>query len=250
MIIKLREATKDKVETLYGEGVKDAIKGVKKIIKKSPNMQKEDIKTAMEQLDELQDKLLNDIKPSKKTKTESVKLRENYDATYAVRSYYGSDYRGLEDKMVTEDWSEVEDFAHEKLMNGNFVKITNVITGNFLKCDPDYYQENFDGEFIWSPTDVELNDTPYYKGTYMESADDSLDDKVIGATKLVREMYDKFPDVDLVRERDFNDDEIMLMFSIKSLDKDRISEVESYLKSVGADYAIGFDRMKVFASKD
>lgn len=346
MIIKLNETK----ETTNSKDILTNIKDIKKLIKGS-DMSKDSIKSCVNSLDEIL-KILQSS--NKKTKTESVRLRENYDAIYAVRSYYDGDYRGLEDKIVTEDWSEVEDFAHEKLMNGNFVKITNVMTGNFLKCDPDCYQENFDGEFIWSPTDVEINDTPYYKGTYMESVDNSLDmakklicdycereygdcnedfsdlsnisilyttdgdddevqlqayvdldnyeiryyrddilcykesydsledmienalkdlnwddlyhcffingftesvdnsldNKVIGATKLVREMYDKFPDVDFIRERNFNNDEIMLMFSIKGLDKDRISEVENYLKSVGADYAIGFDRMKVFASKD
>lgn len=95
-----------------------------------------------------------------------IKLKElldnRYDARYEVRSYYDSALRGLEDKIETDDWSEVKDFAHEHVSNGGYVKIIDNRTGVEKVLDYDtYYGEGPDsyykGEFPYSPLDFDPN---------------------------------------------------------------------------------------------
>lgn len=74
---------------------------------------------------------------------------------YKVSSYYDMKYLGLEDTFYTNDWSEVEDEAHKKLMQGNCVLIQNLITGKEIKLNPDEYDETFDGEFLVKPDQLE-----------------------------------------------------------------------------------------------
>ena len=84
-------------------------------------------------------------------------LDENLDidTTYKVCSYYDEKLRGLEDELKTADWTEVENFAHEKLTQGSIVKITNTITGKTYVLDPDEYNETFEGEFPIGPDALE-----------------------------------------------------------------------------------------------
>lgn len=74
---------------------------------------------------------------------------------YKVSSYYDMKYLGLEDTFYTNEWSEVEDEAHKKLMQGNCVLIQNLITGKEIKLNPDEYDETFDGEFLVKPDQLE-----------------------------------------------------------------------------------------------
>lgn len=81
-------------------------------------------------------------------------LTESKDPTYIVCSYYDEKLHGLEDELKTDDWSEVEDFAHRKLMQGNMLEIENTKTGKYRRINPDEYDETFDGEFIVRPEEL------------------------------------------------------------------------------------------------
>ena len=54
---------------------------------------------------------------------------------------------GISDDEFFNDWSDVESFAHEGLMNGLYVSITDMETGKQLEISPDEYQDAFDGDF-------------------------------------------------------------------------------------------------------
>lgn len=82
-------------------------------------------------------------------------LTESKEPTYIVCSYYDEKLHGLEDELKTDDWSEVEDFAHRKLMQGNMLEIENTKTGKYRRINPDEYDETFDGEFIVRPEELE-----------------------------------------------------------------------------------------------
>ena len=70
------------------------------------------------------------------------------DFEYQLESKYGKD--GVEDTFKTNDWSEVEAWSHEKLMDGLSVEIYDRDSGETATLDPDRYQDTFDarnGEF-------------------------------------------------------------------------------------------------------
>jgi len=141
-----------------------------------------------------------------------IKLKElldnRYDARYKVRSYYDSALKGLEDDIETDDWEEVEDFAHEHVSNGGYVKITDNKTGVEKILDYDTYfgedGENFNGEFPLSVTDFDPNYfnkeesmlkentelkylftvAPWGGGRNRESIEDELEQNVENAKKL------------------------------------------------------------------
>lgn len=81
------------------------------------------------------------------------------DNKYSVESYYGTDtnghFFGLESSMETDEWSQVEENAHEMLSSGKNVKITDKETGNSLEINSDAYMENFEGEFPFKSQDLE-----------------------------------------------------------------------------------------------
>lgn len=85
--------------------------------------------------------------------TQRGSVRNEY--KYKVSSYYDMKYLGLEDTFYTNDWTEVEDEAHKKLMQGNCVLIQNLMTGKEIKLSPDEYDETFDGEFIVRPEELD-----------------------------------------------------------------------------------------------
>ena len=68
--------------------------------------------------------------------------------SYTAISYYDDKLRGVEDETSSSDWSVITDFAHDKLMGGSYVKITNTTTGKEKVISPDTYQDEFDGEFV------------------------------------------------------------------------------------------------------
>jgi hypothetical protein len=81
------------------------------------------------------------------------------DNKYSVESYYGMDtnghFFGLESSMETDEWSQVEENAHEMLSSGKNVKITDKETGKSIEIVSDAYMENFEGEFPFKPQDLE-----------------------------------------------------------------------------------------------
>lgn len=84
------------------------------------------------------------------------------DNKYSVESYYGTDtnghFFGLESSMETDEWSQVEEHAHEMLSSGKNVKITDKETGKSIEMVSDAYIENFEGEFPFKPQDLENNE--------------------------------------------------------------------------------------------
>lgn len=82
-------------------------------------------------------------------------LQEQY-KVYSVSAYYDGNYRGLAASADFKDWSKVEEFAHEQLMQGSFVRIeNNKENGKRVEISPDEYQNSFDGEFIYKASDLE-----------------------------------------------------------------------------------------------
>lgn len=78
---------------------------------------------------------------------------------YELTSRYGKD--ATEDTFKTNDWSEVEAWSHEKLMDGFEVEINDVKYGQSAELDPDRYQDTFDlrnGEF---PVDEQYMNVDY-----------------------------------------------------------------------------------------
>ena len=81
-----------------------------------------------------------------------VQASEDNDPKYYVAGYYGSDLRGLEDNLATDDFEEALDFAHELASRGDYVEIVNEITGKAKSYTPDRWMEAI--EFGDVPSDV------------------------------------------------------------------------------------------------
>lgn len=97
-------------------------------------------------------------------------LNETNDNTkYIVCSYYDEKVHGLEDELKTNDWSEATSFAHDKLMNGFMIEIENTITGKYKRINPDEYNEEFDGEFIIRPEELEESEESTLLKSYRET---------------------------------------------------------------------------------
>lgn len=69
---------------------------------------------------------------------------------FAVTGYLYDNQRGaVADRYFDPDeWSEVEDYAHNLLMKGLFVNIVYFKTGDSININPDEYRNEFDGEFV------------------------------------------------------------------------------------------------------
>ena len=68
---------------------------------------------------------------------------------YQLTSMYEKD-RGIEDSFKTNDWAEVQSWAHEKSMQGNFVKIEDEKYSQNVTLEPERYISTFElrnGEF-------------------------------------------------------------------------------------------------------
>ena len=78
---------------------------------------------------------------------------------YSVSGYNGTDSNGhplgLAEDFKTDDWSKVEEQAHEMLGKGNVVEIVDERTGGSTVLDPDLYFEDFQGEFPVKPQDLD-----------------------------------------------------------------------------------------------
>ena len=79
----------------------------------------------------------------------------NKQYVYEVASWYAKNFSGLEDSLTTYDRSEMQDFVHEKCMNGLHVTVLrrssdpDEIIPTF-RIRPDIYIEDFNGEFPYS----------------------------------------------------------------------------------------------------
>ena len=76
---------------------------------------------------------------------------------FRVTGYLSPKYYGCMNDLETDDWSKVEESAHEWLMQGNYVEIDICKTGERFYLDPDKYTEEFEmynGEF---PIKCDLN---------------------------------------------------------------------------------------------
>ena len=115
---------------------------------------------------------VSDLDESKRgVKKMKLKIRENYDheATYYVESYYDGDFRGLEDDLNTDDFSEAFDWIWEKLNKGGFVWITDNVSGQNVKLalpeDNEYYDYIDPNDcIIWSSKygeNIDLNTDLY-----------------------------------------------------------------------------------------
>lgn len=71
------------------------------------------------------------------------------DLEYEAVSRYGS--TGTEATFQSNNWEEIKDFAHGKLMSGYVVEITDRENGSSVMLDPGEYAEKFDGEFPVDP---------------------------------------------------------------------------------------------------
>ena len=71
------------------------------------------------------------------------------DLQYSAVARYGD--RGIESSMKANRWEEVTAYAHEKLMSGYPVEITDTENGSRVELDPTEYAMNFNGEFPVDP---------------------------------------------------------------------------------------------------
>lgn len=70
-----------------------------------------------------------------------------YDARYEVNSYYGRNYRGLEDDLYTDDFEEVKEWVWEKIQNGGYIEAIDRKTGGHVRLDPDNYDFESDDAY-------------------------------------------------------------------------------------------------------
>jgi hypothetical protein len=83
---------------------------------------------------------------------------------YAVTAYIGTNFSGIESTFETNQWSEVESFSHEKLMDGYAVVIEDKEYGKSAELNPDKDQDTFEarnGEF---PVDEQYMEVDYGDG--------------------------------------------------------------------------------------
>lgn len=56
---------------------------------------------------------------------------------YNVRSYYDTDFRGLEDSIKNVDIDTMENFVWKKIMQGSCVEIEKIESGETVRIDSD-----------------------------------------------------------------------------------------------------------------
>ncbi len=107
---------------------------------------------------------------------------------YEITGYLGNNYSGIMENFETDDWSVVEEKAHEMLCNGNYTEIKNRETGKSVRIDPDTYLDNFEGEFPVKYDELE-NATATAENTYTDiysgSIADAEDDKENETPKII-----------------------------------------------------------------
>jgi hypothetical protein len=102
---------------------------------------KEDVRAFLDYIYELD---YDDIFESVKRRNSRRTMKESYgDTRYEGRSYYGTNFSGIEDDLYTDDFSELEDWTWEKVNKGGCVEVVDTATGNrarlVLPEDSEYY---------------------------------------------------------------------------------------------------------------
>ena len=100
---------------------------------------------------EILDKARAMVKKESLEQNEEDGWGEDVEKMYDVISYYDDKLKGIEDSITSNDWSVITDFAHNKLMNGSYVKIVNTVSGKEKVITPSTYQDEFNGEFTIKP---------------------------------------------------------------------------------------------------
>ena len=77
---------------------------------------------------------------------------ESARGAYEIVGYYDSRYAGVAHDISSNDWSVIEEAAHEYLNEGLYVEITNTILGTYIRISPDEYEN--EGEFPIKPEDL------------------------------------------------------------------------------------------------
>ena len=135
------------LELLYGNTVYATC--TKQEYANNPDKYKQEVVRSVmkyENTDKSEDEIFNSI--TVRPESRDVKTESKEDTKYIVCSYYDEKLHGLEDDLYTNEWDDVEEFAHRKLMQGNIIEIENTKTGKSKRINPDEYNKEFDGEFI------------------------------------------------------------------------------------------------------
>ena len=98
-------------------------------------------------------------------------MNEDYDPNgFAVTGYLQPNKRSAyaDRYFGPNDWSEVEAYAHDLLMQGLYTNIWYIKTGDAIDIDPDEYINNFDGEFEVTPEIAEFKNRVLYNESLTE----------------------------------------------------------------------------------
>lgn len=74
----------------------------------------------------------------------SIKCSDPIDSKFMVDLYYSPNHSGRAGDRYFYDWSEVENYAHEALMNGLYVSIWNKENGDTLDISPEEYNDTWE----------------------------------------------------------------------------------------------------------
>lgn len=160
-------------------------------------------------------------------------LNESEDEyVYQASSYYGNNWTGLEDSIASNDYSEIKDWIWDKSNQGLYTSVYNSESGNTSRIDPDDILDS-EGEF-----EIESN------GDYRTNLHENV--VKMTATDIVRDLYDKYPKVEFLDERDAADDKVALFFKFGG----DITGLEDLVKSYGCDYKIANGKMRIIADED
>lgn len=78
-----------------------------------------------------------------------------------------------------------------------------------------------------------------------EDLDESLHES-LGATDVVRELYNTFPKIEFLDERDYGDDDVALFFKLGG----DVSSLEDYLNSLSVNWKIANGKLRIIAPED
>lgn len=89
------------------------------------------------------------VSESVRTKSNKKTIKENYyDNRFKVTSYYDNNYRGVGSSEDFDSYDEAEEYAHDRLINGENIIITDTETGNRVMINSREYTMKFDGDFV------------------------------------------------------------------------------------------------------
>lgn len=89
------------------------------------------------------------VSESVSTKSHKKTIKENYsDNRFKVTSYYDNNYRGVGSSEDFNSYDEAEEYAHDRLINGENIIITDTETGNRVMINSREYTMKFDGDFV------------------------------------------------------------------------------------------------------